>query len=67
MILTGENRKTRRETCPSSTLSNTNLTWTDLGRKPGFCGEKPATNLLSYGTALILSLTGIVISVPNLI
>jgi hypothetical protein len=29
MILTGENRRTRRETCPSATMSTTNPTWID--------------------------------------
>ena len=29
MKLTRENRSTRRETCPSATLSTTNPTWTD--------------------------------------
>jgi hypothetical protein len=48
MILTGENRRTRRKTCPSVTLP----TWTDLGANPGLRGEKPATNRLSYGTAV---------------
>jgi hypothetical protein len=47
MILTGENRTTRRKTCPSATLSTTNPTWTDLGAKPGIRGERPAANDLS--------------------
>jgi hypothetical protein len=47
MKLTGENRSTRRKTCPSGTLSTTNPTWTD----PGLCGEKRASNRLSHGTA----------------
>jgi len=51
MILTGENRKTRRETCPSATLSTTNPTWTDPGANPGLSGERPATNRLSHGMA----------------
>jgi hypothetical protein len=29
MKLTGENRRTRRKTCPSATSSTTNPTWTD--------------------------------------
>jgi hypothetical protein len=37
MILTGENRRTRRETCPSATLSTTNTTWTDPGANQGGC------------------------------
>jgi hypothetical protein len=31
MILTGENRRTRRKTCPIATLSTTNPTWIDPG------------------------------------
>jgi hypothetical protein len=38
--LTGENRSTRRKTCPSATLSTTNPTGTD-----------PGSNSLSHGTA----------------
>jgi hypothetical protein len=51
MKLTRDNRSTRRKTCPSATLSNTNPTWTDPGSNPGLRGEKPATNRLSDGTA----------------
>jgi hypothetical protein len=50
MILTGENRRSRRKTCPSATLSTTNPTWTVLGTNPGL---NPATNSLWYGSALI--------------
>jgi hypothetical protein len=39
------------KTCPSSTLSTTNPTWTDPGSNPGPRGERPATNRLSRGTA----------------
>jgi hypothetical protein len=42
---------TRRITCPSATLSTTNPTWTDPGSNPGHRSERPATNLLSHGTA----------------
>jgi hypothetical protein len=35
MILTEKNRSTRRKTCPSVTLSNTNLTRTGLVLNPG--------------------------------
>jgi len=49
--LTGENRRTRRKTCPSATLSTTNPTWIDLGANPGLRGERPATNHLRHGTA----------------
>jgi hypothetical protein len=52
MILTGENRRTRRKTCPSATLPTTNPTWIDQGANPGLRGERPATNdlrlLMSY-------------------
>jgi hypothetical protein len=40
IILTGENEKLKRKTCPSATLSTTNPTCTDLS----LCGEWPATN-----------------------
>jgi hypothetical protein len=50
-ILTEENRRTRRKTCSSATLSTTSLTWIDLGANPGLRGEGPATNDLSHGTA----------------
>jgi hypothetical protein len=39
MILTGGNRRTRRKTCPSATLSTTNPTWTNLGANPSRRGE----------------------------
>jgi hypothetical protein len=58
MILTGENRGTRRKTCPSATLSTTNPTWIDLGANPGLRGERPATNDLSHGTANFTRVTG---------
>jgi hypothetical protein len=52
-ILRGENRRTRRKTCHSATLSTINPTWIDPGANPGLRGERPATNNLSHGTALI--------------
>jgi hypothetical protein len=39
MILTGENRRTRRKTCPSATLSTINHTWTDPDVNPGLRGK----------------------------
>jgi hypothetical protein len=56
MKLTEENRSTREKTCPSATLSTTNPTWIDPGSNPGLRGERPATNRLSHGTALIKGL-----------
>ena len=41
MKLTGENRSTQGETCPSATLSTTNPTWTDPGSNPGLRGGRP--------------------------
>jgi hypothetical protein len=38
------NRRTRRKTCPSATLSTTNPTWIDPGANPGLRGERPAPN-----------------------
>jgi hypothetical protein len=57
MKLTGENRSTRRKTCPSATLSTTNPTWTDRGSNPGLRCGRPATNRLSNGTALHMQLS----------
>jgi hypothetical protein len=51
MILTGKNRRTRRKTCPSATLSTTNPTWVDSGANQGLRGERAATNYLSHNTA----------------
>jgi hypothetical protein len=52
MLLTRENRRTRRKTCPSATLSTTNPIWIEPGANPGHRGERPATNDLSHGTAI---------------
>jgi hypothetical protein len=58
MILTGENRRTRRKTCPSATLSTTNPTRIDPGANPVLRGERPAANYLSHVTALLYMLPG---------
>jgi len=50
MILTGDNRRTRRKTCHSATLFATNPTWTDAGANLGLCVKRQATNRLSHGT-----------------
>jgi hypothetical protein len=42
------------ENLPSATLSTTNPTWIDPGANPGLCSERPATNRVSHGTALLL-------------
>jgi hypothetical protein len=36
----GETRTTRRKTCPSTTLTTTNFTWTDPVANPGLQDEK---------------------------
>jgi hypothetical protein len=53
MILTRENQRTLRRTCPSATLSTTNPTWTDLGINLGLHDERLATNHLSHGMVYI--------------
>jgi hypothetical protein len=58
MKLTGDNWSTRGKTCPSATLPTTNPTWTDPGSNPGLRGGRPATNRLSYGTALTRGVAG---------
>jgi hypothetical protein len=44
--------KYSEKTCPIATLSTTNPTWPDPGSNPCRRGGKPATNRLSYDTAL---------------
>jgi hypothetical protein len=44
--------KYSEKTCPSATLSTTNLTWPDPGSSPARRGGKPAANRLSYGAAI---------------
>jgi hypothetical protein len=51
MLLTGENRRTRRKTCPSSTLCTKNPTWTEPGANPGLRSERPVTKCLRHATA----------------
>jgi hypothetical protein len=46
MILTGEYRRTQRKSCPSTTLSTINPTWTALGVNLGVHDERPLTNHL---------------------
>ena len=52
-ILTGKNRSTWRNTCPSVTLSTGNLTCTGLKLNPGLCSEKMVTDRLSHDTAAL--------------
>jgi hypothetical protein len=52
IILTGENRRTRRKICPSAISYAINPTWIDPGANPGLHGERSATNCLSHGTAM---------------
>jgi hypothetical protein len=54
MIVTGENRRTRRKSSPSATLPTTNPAWIDPGANPVLRGERPATNDLSHGPFHIL-------------
>jgi hypothetical protein len=51
MILAGENRRNRRQICPSATLSTTNPSCINPGANSELRGERPATNRLSDGTA----------------
>jgi hypothetical protein len=55
MILTGESRRTRRKKCPTATVSTTNPTQIKPRANVGLHTERPATNRLSYGTALSIS------------
>jgi len=55
VTLTGENRSTWTESCPTTRLSTTNLTWT------GFVVYSPAANKLSRGT--VSSLLTVAVSI----
>jgi hypothetical protein len=55
MIFAGETEELG-ENLPSATLSTTNPTWIDPGANPGLRGERPGTNRLSHGTALLSTL-----------
>jgi len=50
IVSTRETRIMRRKTCPSAILSNTNLTWTEVGSNSGPRRERPANNCLSLST-----------------
>jgi hypothetical protein len=45
---TGENRRTRRKSCPTATLSITNPTRTNPGANSDLLGERPMTDRLSH-------------------
>jgi hypothetical protein len=49
MILTGENRNNRRETCPVATLSATNSTSTGLRSEGSLSNDRQAPDRLSHG------------------
>jgi hypothetical protein len=51
MILTEENRSTRRKTCPRVTLSTKNLIWSDLELQADLQRDRLVTYRLSHGTA----------------
>jgi hypothetical protein len=53
MMLTGVTEELGEEAVNSATLFTTNSTWTDPGANSGLRGEIPATNPLSYGTAIL--------------
>jgi hypothetical protein len=46
-----KNPSARIKTCPTATFFTANSTCTGLGWKPDPCGERPATNRQSHGTA----------------
>jgi hypothetical protein len=52
MILTGESQRTLRSTCPSVTLSTTNLTRTDPGENAGVHSERLETKHLGQVQSL---------------
>jgi hypothetical protein len=53
MVLTGGNQRIQRKTCPSATLCTTKISLTDVGVNLDLLSERPATNHLSHGMALV--------------
>jgi hypothetical protein len=49
----GKPKYSGKKTCPSTTFSTTDPTWTDPGSNQDLRGERPATNLLSHGTDMV--------------
>jgi len=54
--LTGKPEEIGRKICLTGTLPTLNPMWTERDANPGLRGEKPATNRLSYGTAVLKGL-----------
>ena len=52
MIMTGENRSTRIESCPSATSSTDNLTWPLMRSNPGLHSDRTSNNHLSHGMVI---------------
>jgi len=52
MVLIGEARSTRRETCPSAIFFTAVSTWTGVESNPGVRVERKAANLVNNGTIL---------------
>jgi hypothetical protein len=53
IILKAWNWNTRKKTCTSANLSITNPTWTDPGWNHGLRYDRPTTNRLSHGKAML--------------
>jgi len=54
IILTEENRPTRRKICPNAALPTTNPTHAGLGLNPDLRGERPATDRFKHRNVLKL-------------
>ena len=57
MIVTGENRRTRRQTYRSANLSTINVKQADLALNPSLPIERPATDNVSDGMAFVETLS----------
>jgi len=49
IVLTGKDRNTCIQICPSVTFFTTNFTWIDLGQNSGLCDDRPTK--AAWGTA----------------
>ena len=56
---------TPRKTCSNAALCTINLTWTDRGLNPCFCGERPPWHCLLFASIVGQSKNCVVESVPR--
>jgi hypothetical protein len=60
--------KDSEKTCPSATLSTTNLIWNNPDANPDLRGDRPTTNRLSHGIVIFtINITDIISITVNIL